>query len=147
MVAAILHSTDELKLIKFQKELISELFEEGRILLAVRPLWIKLSKEIKTLSDIVTNHNSLTSIELKDIKVSDSEIFIPVNIFTDTTSYHSKLTLILLHSGSPFSEYDKQKLAQKKQPVKQLKVFRLGLVQDEGSHAQSISKSVWCKIK
>ena len=35
----------------------------------------------------------------------------------------------------------------KEKPVRQLKVFRLGLVQDEGPCAKSISKSVWCKLK
>ena len=125
MAVVILHSADELKLVKFQKELISDLFEEGRILIAARPLWINFSDDINSSSGFLAPPK-FNSIELGDVDVSDTELFIPVTISTDAASYHSKLSLVILHSGRKFSDSDRKKLSQKKQPVNRLKIFRLG---------------------
>ena len=41
------HPTEELIFAKLQKELISELFEDGRIMIAENPLWIPLNPVIE----------------------------------------------------------------------------------------------------
>lgn len=143
MTVIIPHPTEELQLINFQKELISALYKEGRILYAERPLWIDFSEqeELKTVS------KSIQSVSFGELKISDKSIFIPVQIKTSESIVDSKLTLVNIYKDQSFTDDDKKLIGQKKQPVNQLKIFRLGLVQAEGPHAKSISKSVWCKLK
>ncbi len=141
MTVIIPHSTEELMLIKLQKELIDLLFEAGRIITAAYPLWIELGDfELSEKSDI-------KKVELGELETEGSEIFCPVTIKFGREKLSSKLTLVSIYSNKDFSDKDKIKLSQKKQPVKQLTVFRLGITADQGPHAKSISKSVWCKIK
>ena len=135
MAVIILHPTEELKLINFQKELISELFIEGRILVAASPLWIRLesSEQIK-------------AVNLGGLEVTGKSIYIPVTIKTAEAELHSKLTLVNIHGKSNFSPADLNLIAEKKQPVSQLKVFRLGDEKNLSPVAKCISKSVWCKL-
>lgn len=142
MTVIIPHPTEELQLINFQKELISSLYKEGRILYAERPLWIDFTqtKELKALS------KSIQYVSFGKLKLSDKSIFIPVQIKTSESIVDSKLTLVNIYKGESFTDEDKKLIGQKKQPVNQLKIFRLGLVQAEGPHAKSISKSAWCKL-
>ena len=152
MAVIILHPTEELKLIKLQKEIISELFEEGRILYAVKPLWIKIHDDLAPVDSAQERKNELSKynirqVELDDIELSENSIFIPVTITTDTAAYNSKLTLVNLHSGRQFTGFDRDKLNKIKQPVRQLKVFRLGNEKELGSSSKCITKSRWIKIK
>ena len=142
MTVIIHHPTEELQLINFQKELISSLYKEGRILYAERPLWIDFSEseELKSLA------KNIQSVNFGELKISDKSIFIPVQIKTSERIVDSKLTLVNIYKGQSFTDDDKNLIGQKKQPVNQLKIFRLGLVQAEGPHAKSISKSAWCKL-
>lgn len=139
MAVIIMHPTEELKFSAFQKELISDLFDEKRILYAEKPLWINIPDSIF--------NEKITSIKLMKAEIMENNIFIPVEITTKENHYFSKLTLVNLYKGRQFTDPDYQTIAQKKEPVGQLKVFRLGIVQEEGLHAKSISKSVWCKLK
>ena len=152
MAVIILHPTEELKLIKLQKEIISELFEEGRILYAVKPLWIKIHDDLAPANSAQERKNELSKynirqVELDDIELSENSIFIPVTITTDKAAYNSKLTLVNLHSGRQFTSFDRDKLYKIKQPVRQLKVFRLGNEKELGSSSKCITKSRWIKIK
>ena len=141
MTVMILHPTEELKLINFQKEVIEALFENDRILFASAPLWIELG------NFELTAKNQIKRIEIGGIEFSEDSIYSQVLIENENGTLSSKLTLVCLHKGKVFSDSDKQKLAQIKMPIRQLKVFRLGIVQEEGACAKSISKSVWCKLK
>ena len=144
MAVIILHPTEELKLINLQKELISELFTEGRILVAAMPLWIPLVDSAET----TTEHKKLKyQIELNNLEITDTEVFIPVTITSDKGKFSSKLTLVNLHSGQNFSDSDRQIISQKKQPVRQLKVFRLGIEKELSSNSKCITESKWIKIK
>ena len=136
MAVIILHPTDELKLINLQKKLISELFEDGRIVYAARPLWIRCNMGIEC-----------SKVELGDLDSTATEIFIPVTITTGTASYNSKLKMIILHSGREFSGFDRQKLSEIKQPVRQLKVFRLGNEKELSSNSKCITDSKWMKLR
>ena len=142
MTVIIPHPTEELKLINFQKELISSLYKESRILYAETPLWIDFTSngELKELS------KTIESVTFNQPEITEKSIFIPVRINTSEDCIDSKLTLVNIYNGQSFSDKDKSILRQKKQPVNQLKIFRLGLVQAESPHTKSISKSVWCKL-
>ena len=111
---------------------------------AAFPLWIEL-KDFE-----LSEKNTIKKIEIEEIEFTEKSIFYPVKIeIENKAGFHiaeSKIPLVFLKNGKPFSDEDKKIALQKKQPVKQLNVFRLGIVQEEGPHAKSISKSVWCKL-
>ena len=131
------HPTEELIFAKLQKELISDFFEEGRIMYAVKPLWIPCDRDLTGLKPIV---------ETGALEATATEIYVPVTISADNLSFKTRLLLVRIHSGKEFSDSDRKAISQKKQPVRQLKIFRLGLMQDVGPHAKSISNSKWCKL-
>lgn len=143
MTVIIPHSTEELHLINFQKEIITELFTKSRILYSNYPLWIDINNfeltEKKRIKSICLGQAEITA--------DGKEIYIPVFIEGDELKTKSKLTLVSIFGDNIFSDSDYAVIRKKKQPVNQLKIFRLGLVQEEGLHAKSISKSVWCKLK
>ena len=129
------HPTEELIFAKLQKELISDFFDTERVMYAVKPLWIE------------TNQRRVQSVELRELCATPREIFIPVTIITENNTIESKLSVVSIYSGKDFSDSERKAITQKKQPVRQLKVFRLAQVQEEGPHAKSISNFVWCKLK
>lgn len=141
MTVIILHPTDELKLINFQKEVIGSLYDEKRILYAAAPLWIELD------DFEIAEKNQIKKIEIGDIEFSENEIYSRVLIECEKGNICSKLTLVNIYKGESFSQSDRMMISEKIQPVRQLKVFRLGLMQEQGPHTKSISKSVWCKLK
>ena len=142
MAVIILHPTEELKLINFQKELISDLFTEGRILVAARPLWIPVVETFEKL-----NHSNISSVEFGDLENTESEIYIPVKIATTNGNKSSKLSLVSIYNNSNFTEKDRQIISQKKQPVRQLKIFRLGNEKELSSISKCITDFKWIKIK
>lgn len=151
MVVIIPHPTEELKLINFQKELISDFFSEDRIIYSSYPLWIELpdffevqNPDIQSLKNLA---NSIIEVTLGELEITQDIIQVPVYIKTTENLFTSKLTLVILHSGNSFSERDLELCRQKNQPVNLLKIFRLGVMQEDGPHAKSISKSIWCKLK
>ena len=149
MVVIIPHATEELKLAAFQKELIEALFSDDRIIYRTTPLWIEVSEETAACNkdSLIAFSKTLQLVELGEVELEKDNIFIPVRIQLENRIINSKLTLVRLHKGRTFDKSDSEKLAKIKQPVRQLKVFRLGMVQEEGPHAKSISKAVWCKLK
>lgn len=139
MTVLIMHPNDEIFFADFQKELIEKLFENGRTIYSQVPLWIELGDfEIKEKAQI-------KQIEIGELCLSDDSVYCPVLIETNKRKIDSKLTLVCLHSGNNFTSEEVESIKQK--PARQLNVFRLGIVQDEGPHAKSINKSVWCKLK
>ena len=141
MTALIMHPNDEVFFTDLQKEIIAALYEDGRIIYSKLPLWIELG-------DFNLKDKALIQkVQIRELSFSGETIYCPVLIECSNVQINSKLTLVCLHKGRFFSDSDKQKLAQIKMPVRQLKVFRLGIVQEEGACAKSISKSVWCKLK
>ena len=178
MAVIILHPTEELKLAKLQKEVISDLFEEDRILVAARPLWIRWlsipkgvskpqsesdtviepvesteegdSSEVCGAFDTASgllNHLDIRQVEFGEIEISENSVFIPVTIITESSQYLSKLTLVNLHSGRQFTGFDRQTISKIKQPVRQLKVFRLGIEKELSPNSKCITDSKWYKIR
>ena len=139
MTVLIMHPNDELFFADLQKELIAALFCEERIIYSQVPLWIELGEiELKAKSQI-------RQVQVEELCVEPDSVNCKVRIQFKDCEIISKLTLVCLHKGKNFTESEISALKEK--PVRQLKVFRLGLVQEQGPHAKSISKSVWCKLK
>ncbi len=138
MTALILHPNDEHFYVDLQKEISSVLFSEQRIIIQSMPLWIELGDfDIKEKSKI-------KKVEIKEPLLSDDSIYCPVIVECDGRQVFSKLTLVCLYKGEKFVKEEAASLKEK--PARLIKVFRLGLVQAEGPHAKSISKSEWCKL-
>ena len=139
MTVLIMHPNDEIFFADFQKELIEKLFENGRTIYSQVPLWIELD-------DFDINEKAqIKQIEIGELCVSYDSVYCPVLIETDKRKIDSKLTLVCLHNGNKFTSEEVESIKQK--PVRQLKVFRLGIVQEQSMHAKSINKSVWSKLK
>ena len=138
MTTLLMHPNDELFFTALQKEIISALYEEGRILYSQLPLWIELGDfDLKDKA-------LLKQVQIGELCISEESLYCPVLISCGEKQITSKLTLVCFHKGKVFT--DSEIAALKEKPVRQLKVFRLGIVQNEGPHAKSISKSVWCKL-
>ena len=88
--------------------------------------------------------NKIKKVQIGALEICKNSVICPVTVDLTNTQITSKLTLISLHKGIDFTAKDASELKEK--PVRQLKVFRLGIVADQDPHAKSISKSVWCKI-
>ena len=147
MKVIILHPTEELLLVNYQKELIKALYSDNRVIFAVSPLWLDLPEKAVDSENLKEISKTIRQITFGEIVFDSSKISLTVKIKTSGGAFSSKLSLVSIIKGADFSEEDKNSAAKIKQPVRQLKVFRLGIVQEEGPHAKSISKSVWCKIK
>lgn len=135
------HPTEELIFAKLQKELISDFFEEGRILYAVKPLWIQITGDASSFPE------KITAVELSDLEAGPREIFIPVTIMADGRTITSKVSLVKIHSGNEFTTPERKGLYQKKQPVKKMKIFRLGKVKSLSAKAECLTGSKWFKLK
>ncbi len=164
MVVIILHPTEELIFAKLQKELTAELFEDGRIMYSVKPLWIQVNtvfESVETtaeheLSKVrggfdtaagLLNHRNFSKVELGKFEITETEVFIPVTIIFDDGKFTSKLTLVNLYNGSHFTDSDHKIISKIKQPVRQLKIFRLGVEKELSSNSKCITDSKWIKIK
>ena len=128
------HPTEELIFAKLQKELISVFFDTERVIYAVKPLWIE------------TNQRRVQSVELSELCVTPREIFIPVTITTENNTIESKLSLVSIYSGKDFSDSERKAITQKKQPVRQLKVFRLGIEKELSPNSKCLIDSKWIKL-
>ena len=146
MKVIILHPTEELLLVNYQKELIKALYSDNRVIFAVSPLWLELPEKDVSSENLKEISKTIRQITFGEIVFASSKISLPVKIETSGGTFSSKLSLVSIIKGADFSEEDKNSAAKIKQPVRQIKVFRLGMVQEEGPHAKSISKSVWCKL-
>ena len=147
MKVIILHPTEELLLVNYQKELIKALYSDNRVIFLFSPLWLDLPEKDVSSENLKEFSKTIRQITFGEIVFDSSKISLSVKIETSGGAFSSKLSLVSIIKGADFSEEDKNSAAKIKQPVRQLKVFRLGMVQEEGPHAKSISKSVWCKIK
>jgi hypothetical protein len=139
MTVIIPHPTEELIFAKLQKELISELFEDGRIMIAENPLWIPLNPVIECEQgerieitgasdncDLDTENGGFdTTLRVTqppvvgELEICENSVFIPLTIATVSGQLNSKLTLVRLHKGCNFDKFDREKLVKIKQPVKQ----------------------------
>lgn len=139
MTVILLHPTDELFFANLQKELTECLFKEDRILYQNTPLWIELG-ELE-----LDEKKLIKKVEIREMEICENSVICPVTVILENKQISSKLTLVSVYKGDNI--LNSEITIQKNKPIRQLKVFRLGIMQNEGPHAKSISKSVWCKLK
>lgn len=139
MTVILLHPTDELFFANLQKELTERLFKEDRILYQNTPLWIELG-ELE-----LDEKKLIKKVEIGEMEICENSVICPVTVILENKQISSKLTLVSVYKGDNI--LNSEIAIQKNKPIRQLKVFRLGIMQNEGPHAKSISKSVWCKLK
>ena len=139
MTVILLHPTDELFFANLQKELTECLFKEDRILYQNTPLWIELG-ELE-----LDEKKLIKKVEIGEMEICENSVICPVTVILENKQISSKLTLVSVYKGDNI--LNSEIAIQKNKPIRHLKVFRLGIMQNEGPHAKSISKSVWCKLK
>ena len=139
MTVILLHPTDELFFANLQKELTECLFNEDRILYQNTPLWIELG-ELE-----LDEKKLIKKVEIGKMEICENSVICPVTVILENKQISSKLTLVSVYKGDTI--LNSEIIIQKNKPIRHLKVFRLGIMQNEGPHAKSISKSVWCKLK
>ena len=139
MTVILLHPTDELFFANLQKELTERLFKEDRILYQNTPLWIELG-ELE-----LDEKKLIKKVEIGEMEICENSVICPVTVILENKQFSSKLTLVSVYKGDNI--LNSEITIQKNKPIRHLKVFRLGIMQNEGPHVKSISKSVWCKLK
>ena len=139
MTVLLLHPTDGLFFANLQKELTECLFKEDRILYQNTPLWIELG-ELE-----LDEKKLIKKVEIGEMEICENSVICPVTVILENKQISSKLTLVSIYRGDNILNSEIAK--QKNKPIRHLTVFRLGIMQNEGPHAKSISKSVWCKLK
>ncbi|MCR5189273.1 MAG: hypothetical protein K6C97_10085 [Treponema sp.] len=141
MLVVIPHPTEELKLIRFQKELIKEVNQGGCILYAHQPLWIELEdfsagskEELKKLS------KEISSISFSSLEMDDEDVFLNTEVDFQGKKFLYQLPLLHLYKGKMPSV-----LSNKKCPVEELKIFRLGIPYQYSETSKSLDDFVWHK--
>jgi len=144
MMVVIPHPTEELKLIKLQKSLIADLNTAATIYVASIPLWIDFpfsDSESYTKNELKTITKSIKEITLGELQYSSNEVYIPVSIKTDAAEIKTKLSFLKLYKGA-----DSNPALNFEQPVKKIKIFRLGIPEDLSTNSKAIKDFVWCKL-
>lgn len=141
MIVIIPHQTEELKLIRFQKELIKQLNYQKDIFYAQQPLWIEIEdfspsskEELKELS------KKLKNLRFSSLKKDDEGFFLQAEIEYEEKKLFYRLPLLHLYKGQiPQSPLNK------KCPVEELKIFRLGIPYQYSETCKSLDDFVWHK--
>ncbi len=142
MVVIVPHPTEELRLIKYQKELIRSLFTPGALIYAHQPLWItttfesveQAKKEIKSVTVLAPESDE-----------NAEGIFCPVKIETlGGDCLESKLDFIC---GLPrFARNDTAIHTNEDLFPLSLKIFRLGECTSPSPNIYELSNVVWKKL-
>lgn len=136
MVVIIPHQTEELKLIRLQKEVLQSMGKNPSFTKKL-PLWLELPDvEIKSFA------KKIKSVKLNSINQTDKDLFLEFLIKTENDDVKAKLTLFTncLPNSSKLIDI-------KKIPVTELKIFRLGLcIKNDETHSMEIEDSVWVKL-
>lgn len=146
MYVLIPHPTEELKLIKFQKQLISQLFTNDILCYAESGLWIPfLSGKEDSTQTLKNLSKTITSITINSPVIIEEKIFCPVTITRnqELPTVTTELPLCrILNKKQPSSENPAET---ELFPLK-LKIFRLGLSCQLSDNSKAIQNSVWKKL-
>ena len=149
-IAVAPHPTEELKLIKYQKELVRRLFTPGTLVYAHQPLWIPTN-----FNTVQEAKEKITEVTLTGLEYDEKrECFIcPVKIGTvDGTCLESKLDFIhgLPRRSAPRNDCHCERSAaihiNKDLFPLPLKIFRLGECTSPSPNIYELSNVVWKKL-
>lgn len=149
------HQTEILKLVAYQKALISQLSSLDYIFIQSLPLWIEYKPLEESLKD---EGKAITSVKIlsPDFSKETLEVFCPVLISTKNKEYSSKITLLQILPSSINSEINfhtqekiKALLNKTGTEIKfpcPLKIFRLGKSIKPLETSKAIEDSLWIKL-
>ena len=143
MVVLIPHTTEELKLIRFQKELINQINSQDDVFYAVKPLWIEIpefSAQNKEMLKEVSKSIKKVTLSNPFYSDCDNEVSLKVFVTTQTQVIETKVSLLKGWSGRLNISLDN-----KKSPVENLKIFRLGIPFLYNQNQKSLKDSLWHK--
>lgn len=148
MVVIIPHSTEELKLIRLQKELIARLNKDGNIWIRNYPLWIELPDCIfqnnipETTAELKDFSKKIDKVTLEKIVFQKNEVFISVKLELISANSAFMLELPLISNISTGSTTTTTTTTTTIDTVlTSLKVFRLGLSHIDQTPASSLHNS------
>lgn len=145
MVVIIPHPTEELKLIKFQKELIKLLNFEGKVYYAHQPVWFELPEEFSADSktDLKNIGKHINQITVFSPEYHKDDVVIPIMI------NEVKVFFTLLHrykkNGSKGSELNSLP-SLPPCPVSRLKIFRIAISEQISENSKALKDFVWIKL-
>ncbi len=159
MIVISLHPTEELKLIKYQKELVRCLFSPGALIYAHQPLWIPT-----TFTSIQKAKDNITGVTLTGVEYDEKEerVICPVKISTIGGDYlESKLDFIhrlprhsVPRNDGAFSAPGNSSHCERSAAIHinndlfplPLKIFRLGECTSPSPGVYELSNVVWKKL-
>lgn len=145
MIVIIPHPSEELKLIKYQKELISKLNKSGQIYYAVTPIYIELSQDYSlysTTKELKNIANQISKVELLKLEVKE-HIYIEVLIRINEKDIKISVPFLRLYRTTEINN----KVDFPELPVKELKIFRVAKKNLLSPVSSSIADSVWKKLQ
>lgn len=145
MTVIIPHPTEELKLIKFQKELIKILNTEGKIYYAHQPLWLPLPEEYSanTKAELKTMGKNIKQIKILSPEYKNSDVQLPVMIDD------KKVFLPLLHFYKKNGSQSTENISLPQLPpcpVSLFKIFRLAISEKTSENSQAVTDFTWIKL-
>lgn len=145
MVVIIPHPTEELKLIKFQKELIRQLNTDSKVYYAHQTLWLKLSENFSasTKSELKAIGQSISQINFFPPEYQNDDVVIPVMI--DGTKFFLPLVHLYKKNGNKGPESNSLP-SLPSCPVSSLKIFRIAISEQLSENSQVLTDSVWIKL-
>lgn len=142
MFVIILHPSEELKLIKLQKELISKLWNPTSCFDASYPLWIPFDFPVTNLKQ---DSKKIKKVTIDAPLWENNDLFCKVTININDEIICSKLNL-LQDIKKSCKEQNIPAGLSLDFPLN-IKIFRLGIaVNNPEEHSTAIQDSVWCKL-
>lgn len=144
MVVIILHQTEELKLIKFQKMLIASLNSKKTIFYRQTPLWIELPfANLTTKEELKTFAKQIKAVTFQTLQQTDNTLTLSGMLSTNENEYELNLPIIKKIKNSVIEPVE---ISNKKSPVENLKIFQLGIVNNISKNTKELSETIWVKL-
>lgn len=145
MVVIILHQTEELKLIKFQKMLIASLNSKNTIFYRQTPLWIELPfANLTTKEELKTFAKQIKAVTFQTLQQTDNTLTLSGMLSTNENEYELILPIIKKIKNSVV---DQVEISNKKSPVENLKIFQLGIVNNISKNTKELSETIWVTLR
>lgn len=146
MIVIIPHPAEELKLIKFQKQLISLLNKNGTVYYPALPMWIDFQETTEALpvkQQLKSAAESIKQISFSKL-IASKDIFIEIKIETDAKVFCTKLCILRYYKGNEATQADIETATL---PFLQLKIFRTAKKNLLSPVTCTTADSVWKKLQ
>lgn len=158
MVVIIPHITEEHKLIKYQKDLIKLLRNEGKIYYQQHPLWIFLPENFsaETKEELKKLADDILKIQFTSPEFNGTQVTLPIcieekQINNQNQTNKSLLPLVHLYKKKDSKASDDIQTSASLSftlpdcPISQLNIFRLAVCSKESENTYMINNSIWVK--